>query len=138
MDWLTTHHVFFVVVLIAWIVVTAIALRGGPPPRGDGADAASPSRDSRRHARVLDLRTMCWSLGTWAGVSFLICVLWGLVTPEALHLHGFLERILPSFTWLTWWSVLLGLIESSLYGVYVGLVFVPIHNYFSRRFARSP
>lgn len=134
MDWMT-HNAFFLLVMVVWIVVTAIALCGGTM-RGAVADTARTRDDATAPTRPLNLKTVCWSLGTWAAVSFVICVLWGLVTPEALHMHAFLEQILPSFTWLTWWGFLLGLVESFLYGVYVGLVFVPIHNFFSRRFAR--
>ena len=35
-----------------------------------------------------------------------------------------------------WLLVFLGLIESFLYGVYAGLVFVPIHNFLTRRWGR--
>ena len=45
----------------------------------------------------------------------------------------FLEMVLPAFKWLTFWGFWLGLIESFLYGAYVGLVFVPIYNFFTRR-----
>ena len=38
--------------------------------------------------------------------------------------------LLPGFTWLTWQSFLLGLVESFLYGIYFGLVFVPLYNFF--------
>ena len=49
-----------------------------------------------------------------------------------LHMHTFLEQVLPAFKWLTWWGFLLGLIESFLYGAYVGLVFCPIFNWLHR------
>jgi hypothetical protein len=34
---------------------------------------------------------------------------------------------------LTWWSFLLGRVESFLYGAYAGLVFCPIYNFLHRR-----
>lgn len=40
------------------------------------------------------------------------------------------EAVLPGFTWLTPGSLVLGLVEVFLYGVYVGLVFVPLFNSF--------
>jgi hypothetical protein len=55
------------------------------------------------------------------------------VTPEALHMHALLEQILPGFEWLTWWAFLLGLVESFLFGIYTGVVFVPIYNAANRR-----
>ena len=41
--------------------------------------------------------------------------------------------MLLAFKWLTWWGFELGLIESFLYGAYAGLVYVPLYNWFSRR-----
>jgi hypothetical protein len=39
-------------------------------------------------------------------------------------------KLLPGFTWITWQSFLIGLLESFLYGIYFGLVFVPLYNFF--------
>ncbi len=52
-------------------------------------------------------------------------------------MHEFLEHALPAFTWISWSSFALGLIESFLFGVYSGLVYVPIYNYFSRRWGET-
>lgn len=82
---------------------------------------------------MLRLKVWTWSLATTSAVSFVVCVVWGLVTPEALHMHRFLESVLPGFQWLSPTSFLVGLVESFLYGAYLGLVFVPIHNFFQRR-----
>ncbi len=46
---------------------------------------------------MLNWKIVCWSLGLWTTVSFVVCVIWGLVTPEPLHMHDFLEQILPAF-----------------------------------------
>ena len=85
---------------------------------------------------MLNWKIVSWSLGSWAVVSFAICVLWGLATPEAMHMHEFLELVLPAFKWLTGWSFLLGLVESFLLGFYVGIVYVPIYNFFTRRWGK--
>jgi len=82
---------------------------------------------------MLDLKIVTWSLGITTATSFVICVMYGLATPESLHMHVFLEQVLPAFKWLTWWGFLLGLVESFLYGVYAGLVYVPIYNFLKRR-----
>jgi hypothetical protein len=82
---------------------------------------------------MLNWKVVTWSLGTWAAIAFVVCVIWGLVTPDALHMHRFLEQVLPAFEWLTWWGFLLGLAESFLYGVYAGLVYVPVYNFFYKR-----
>ena len=82
---------------------------------------------------MLNLKVVTWSLGIFASVSFVLCVIYGLVVPTSLHSVRALEAVLPAFTWLTLGGFVLGLLESFLYGVYAGLVFVPIHNALSRR-----
>ena len=86
---------------------------------------------------MLNWKVVSWSLGVFAAVSFVVCVIYGLVTPQSLHMHDFLESILPAFKWLTWWGFLLGLVESFAYGVYAGMVFVPIYNFFQRRWGAA-
>lgn len=87
---------------------------------------------------MLDTKVWFWSLGFTGTISFALCVLWGLVTPETLHMHEFLETVLPGFRWLTFASFLLGLLESFLWGAYLAVVFVPIHNFLHRRWVRIP
>lgn len=82
---------------------------------------------------MLNTKLVTWSLAIFTSVSFIVCVIYGLVTPQSLHMHVFLEQVLPAFKWLTWWGFLLGLVESFLYGAYVGLVFCPIYNWLHRR-----
>jgi hypothetical protein len=48
-------------------------------------------------------------------------------------MKAFLEAVLPAFKWLTFGGFVLGLVESFLYGVYIGVVFVPIYNFINRR-----
>ncbi|MEA3246781.1 MAG: DUF5676 family membrane protein [Gemmatimonadota bacterium] len=79
-------------------------------------------------APMLDIKVVTWSLGIFATVSFAFCVVYGLVTPEAFHMHRLLEVALPAFRWLSWPSFVLGAAESFLWGAYVGLVFTPIYN----------
>ena len=69
----------------------------------------------------LTIRGTALAVGLFFDVTFVLCVLWGLVAPA---------RFLPGFTWLTPGSVVLGLLEVFLYGVYLALVFVPLFNYF--------
>ncbi len=83
---------------------------------------------------MLNTKLVTWASGLFTGVSFVLCVLFGLVTPESIHMHDFLELVLPAFTWLSFGSFLLGLAESILWGMYAGLVFSLIYNRLSRRF----
>lgn len=82
----------------------------------------------------LNTGVVSWSLGIFMAISYILCVLYGLAVPQKLHgMQNFLEAVLPAFKWLTFGGFLLGLAESFLYGVYVGLVFVPIYNFINRR-----
>lgn len=85
---------------------------------------------------MLNIKIVSWSLGLFAAISFVLCVVYGLIVPSSLHMAPFLEAVLPAFKWLTIGGFILGLIESFLYGVYAGLVFVPIHNFLTRRWGR--
>ena len=83
---------------------------------------------------LLNIRVVSWSLGIFLSISYILCVLYGLVVPQKLHgMSVFLEAVLPAFKWLTFGGFLLGLIESFLYGVYIGVVFVPIYNFIGRK-----
>ena len=82
---------------------------------------------------MLSTKVVTWSLGLFGAVTLVVCVLYGLIAPEALHMHRFLESAFPGFRWLTAGGFVIGLVESFLYGVYAGLVFTPIYNALSRR-----
>jgi hypothetical protein len=86
---------------------------------------------------MLNTKLLTWSLGLFTSVSYLLCVVYGLVTPESLHMHQFLEIVLPAFTWISLGSFFLGLVESFLWGVYIGLVFPPIYNTLYRRWGKA-
>ena len=88
-------------------------------------------------AAMLNTKLVTWALGIWAGITFVLCVVYGLITPQNLGMQGLLEQMLPAFRWLTWWGFLLGLVESFLYGAYAGLVFCPIYNWLSRRWGQA-
>ncbi len=79
---------------------------------------------------MLNTRVVSWSLGIFLALSFILCVLYGLIVPQRLHgMSAFLEAALPAFKWITFGGFILGLIESFLYGAYIGIVFVPIYNF---------
>jgi hypothetical protein len=80
------------------------------------------------NGKLVVLTTACWGL-----VLYVICVLWGFVMPDALHMHGLLEHLLPGFIWISLPMFILGLVESFLFGAYVAAVFVWIYNRLSVR-----
>jgi len=81
----------------------------------------------------LNIRVLTWSLASFTLLTYLVCVVYGLIVPESFHMVQFLEIALPGFKWLTVGSFLIGLIESFLYGVYAGLVYAPIYNFYTRK-----
>ena len=83
---------------------------------------------------LLNRRVVSWSMGIFLALSYILCVVYGLIVPEKLHgMKDMLEAALPAFKWLTVGGFILGLIESFLYGAYIGIVFVPIYNFINRR-----
>ena len=85
---------------------------------------------------MLSIKNVSLALGLTFAVSFVVCVLWGLLLPEQLHMHQFLEYVLPGFTWLSLRAAVLGVVESFLFGVYFALIYVPIYNWLQRRQAK--
>jgi len=87
---------------------------------------------------LLNAKIVSWSLGLFLSFSYILCVVYGLIVPQRLHgMSAFLEAVLPAFKWLTLGGFILGLVESFLYGVYVGVVFVPIYNFINNRWGRT-
>lgn len=123
MGWVRENLFFFTFLAVFW--VTYLFER-------------SKLRSGREVLTVLSVKIVSWSLGLFTAVSFILCVLYGLLVPERLHgMSAFLEMMLPAFRWLTFWGFVLGLIESFLYGVYIGIVFVPIYNFINKRWGNK-
>lgn len=88
---------------------------------------------TRRAARI-PIIALGMSLGLSLSITFVLCVLFDLWLPEQAMYQTW-QQLLPGFTWLTWPSFFLGLVETFAYGWYVALVFVPLYNFFVARFA---
>ena len=86
---------------------------------------------------MLNLKVVTQSLASFAAISFVLCVGYGLLAPAASHPAWLLEAILPGFKWLGLGSFVLGLIESALYGAWAGVLYSALHNHFARRSARE-
>ena len=87
---------------------------------------------------MLNIKVVTWSLGIFASISFVVCILFGLLVPPSLHAASVLEAMLPAFKWLTVGGFFLGLIESFLYGAFAGIVFVPVYNVLTRKWSAIP
>jgi hypothetical protein len=69
--------------------------------------------------------------GSFLAITYVLCVAYDLAFGQRMFEAW--QKLLPGFTWLSWPSFLLGLIESFLYGIYFGLVYVPLYNFLRRR-----
>ncbi len=78
------------------------------------------------------------SLGLFLAITFTLCVIWGLIFPGTGAMQRAMEAALPWFTWLSWGSYLLGLVETFLYGIYAAAAFVPLYNGLSRWTSHTP
>lgn len=66
--------------------------------------------------------------GSFLAVTYVFCVAYDLAFGQRMYETWL--KLLPGFTWITWQSFLLGLLEVFVYGIYFGLVFVPLYNFF--------
>lgn len=85
---------------------------------------------------MLNWKVVSFSLGSFVAVSFTLCMIWGLFMPEAEQMYPFWEQILPGFKWISWLDFIIGLVGSFIYGIYAGIVYVPIHNFFNKRWSK--
>lgn len=86
---------------------------------------------------MINLKLTTIALSVFLSISFILCVLFGLATPQSVHMSQFLQNVLPGFKWLSIGSFILGLVESFLWGTYIGLVFTLVYNFLYRRWAQK-
>ena len=87
---------------------------------------------------MLNIKVVTWSLAIWSAWSYLLCIVYGLVTPGSLHMVAFLQQVLTWFEPNSWRGFGLGLVQSFLYGAYAGIAYVPVYNLLHRRWVTSP
>lgn len=94
-----------------------------------GGETPRPVRSAPR----VPIVALGMGLGTFLGITFVLCVLFDLWFPGQA-MNSAWAPLLPGFTWLSWPSFFLGLVEAFAYGWYVALVFGPLYNFFAARF----
>ena len=85
--------------------------------------------------QTLSLAAVGHATSLFLAITFVLCVGFDLVFP-AHAMYRSWQNLLPGFTWITWRSFLLGVIESYGYGWYVTLIWVPLYNVFAMRARR--
>jgi len=83
----------------------------------------------------LSLAAFGHATSLFLAITFVLCVGFDLVFPQ-MAMYRSWQALLPGFTWISWSSFLLGLVESYGYGWYVALIWVPLYNVLSARAAR--
>ncbi|HET7159047.1 MAG TPA: DUF5676 family membrane protein [Burkholderiales bacterium] len=81
------------------------------------------------------MRDLYWrdvgiAMGLFLSVTYVFCVAYDLLLDQ--HMYEAWMTLLPGFTWISWGSFFIGLVESFAYGIYFGLVFVPLYNALQR------
>ena len=80
----------------------------------------------------LSLKAFGHATSLFLAITFAACVVFDLVFPQQAMFQTW-QKLLPGFTWISWKSFLLGLVESYGYGWYFTLIWVPLYNVFAAR-----
>src|SRR5262245_11308110 len=100
---------------------------------GNAGPSADNARSLRGSARI-PLIPLGIGLSAFLAISYLLCILLGVVGGWDWGLHQPWLQFLPGFSWLTWPSFFLGLAESIAYGWYAALLFGGLYNVAAARF----
>ncbi len=84
----------------------------------------------------LSFKRLSVVLASFLGVTYILCVLYGLAVPVAYSMHSVWEGLLPGFQWLSWGSFFIGLGEVFLYGVYAAALYVLLSKTLTRTLFR--
>lgn len=85
-----------------------------------------------KQVRQLPLIPLGWSVSTFFVITYILCILGGLIWPD-WSIHQPWLQFFPGFEWLTAKGFVIGLVEAFFYGWYVALLFGWLFNFFSRR-----
>lgn len=80
----------------------------------------------------LSLSAVGHATSLFLAVTFILCVCLDLAFPQ-MAMYRSWQALLPGFTWISWSSFLLGLVECYGYGWYFALIWVPLYNVFNAR-----
>lgn len=79
----------------------------------------------------LSIKTVGLALGALFAVSYVLCILFDLVFP-GWAMYQLWQGLLPGFSWSAV-GLIIGLVETVLYGFYIAVIYVPVYNYLNRR-----
>lgn len=79
---------------------------------------------------MFKLRVWVLSLGSFCVLAFVQFLIWDRALAGHAQIYEIARVVLPGFDSHTIRGVLLGIMDSFLWGAYAALLFVPIHNYY--------
>ncbi len=80
----------------------------------------------------LSIYAVGMSTGIFLAISFVLCVVFGLIFPSITMYQAWLP-LLPGFAWISLSGFVIGLVEAFAYGWFIAILFVPLFNFFSER-----
>jgi hypothetical protein len=78
--------------------------------------------------RRLDGKVLGAAMAAFLAIAYLLCVVHDLVFGQSMYRAW--TALLPGFAWISLASFCLGLAEVIVYGMFFGLVFAPLYNFF--------
>ncbi|MBZ0291487.1 MAG: DUF5676 family membrane protein [Anaerolineae bacterium] len=87
--------------------------------------------------KTLQFWPIAWTLAVFTAVIFSLDMLLGVLFPNWWVMQHFWELILPGFTFVSWGTFFLGLVESFLAGFLTAVLFVPLYNIFAGSMRRE-
>lgn len=76
----------------------------------------------------IDGKVLGAAMATFLALAYIVCILFDLVFHQTMYRAW--VAMLPGFAWISWGSFFLGLLDVLVYGLFFGLVFAPIYNFF--------
>lgn len=76
----------------------------------------------------LDWKALGSATACSLALGYVICIAYDVAFDQ--HMYQAWTVALPGFHWLSWASFGIGLVEVVAYGVFFGLVFAPLYNFF--------
>jgi len=76
----------------------------------------------------IDSKVLGSAMAGFLAVGYVLCVVYDLALGAQMY-RAWVD-LLPGFHWISWGAFLLGLLETIGYGVFFGLVFAPLYNFF--------
>lgn len=84
----------------------------------------------------LNIKTVSISLSLFLALTYLLCIGFGLLLPQFQMWQAW-YKLLPGFEWLTFTGFVIGLVESILYGFYIGGLFGLMYNFIDSKTSSS-